>query len=162
MITAFLLLSGDAFSAARVYQKPSDFIKTSLGAVPKTEAIQLNSAQKKQVARLLGKYYKTSTIRFWRRGDKTAFILENIGKTEDITTGYVVQKGKIVSVKVLVYRESHGWEVARESFTRQFRGVTLNKNGTLSRRIKNIAGATLSVRSLTKMGRVALYLDTIK
>jgi len=88
--------------------------------------------------------------------------LEAIGKTEFITTGYVVKNRKIDSVKVLVYRETHGWEVARPTFTRQFRGASFKKNGRLSKTPKNIAGATLSVRALTKLARLSLYLDSLK
>ncbi|MGJ8696129.1 MAG: FMN-binding protein [Verrucomicrobiaceae bacterium] len=159
---AFLLSGGNAFSAERVYLKPSDFVRTSLGSIPATKAVTPNGVQLKQVQAILGKRYKTSSIRYWEKGGKTAFILEEIGKTEYITTGFVVSGGKIASVKVLIYRESHGSEVARPAFTRQFSGASLAGNGQLSKGVKNVAGATLSVRALTKLARLALYLDTIK
>jgi hypothetical protein len=158
---ALLLFGGSAFAADRVYQKPSEFIAKNLGGIPATQAIRLSSAQQNKVRAILGKRYKTNAIRYWETGGKTAYILEEIGKTEYITTGFVVWGGKISSVKVLVYRESHGWEVARTSFTRQFAGSTLN-GAQLDRGIKNIAGATLSVRALTKLSRLALYLDSIQ
>lgn len=161
-VIALLLSGGGAFAADRVYQKPSEFIKQSLGKIPSTQVVRLNSAQQKEVRAILGKRYKTSSIRHWTLGGKTAFILEEIGKTEYITTGLVVSGEKISSVKVLVYRESHGMEVARTSFTRQFKGGELGGGKQLDRRIKNIAGATLSVRALTKLSRLALYLDSIK
>jgi len=85
-------------------------------------ASSLNSAQQKEVRRLLGKRYKSKSIRYWSVGKKTVYILEEIGKVEYITTGVCVKAGKVDTVKVLVYRESHGWEVARPAFTRQFRG----------------------------------------
>ncbi len=161
-VIALLLSGGSAFSADRVYQKPTDFIRESLGQIPATKAIALSSSQQKVVRAILGKRYKTSSIRHWTVGKKTAFILEEIGKVEYITTGYVVSGGKISSVKVLVYRETHGWEVARPAFTKQYKGVQLKGGNQLNRQVKNIAGATLSVRSLTKLARLALYLDTIK
>ena len=161
-VIAFLLSGGSAFSADRIYQKPSDFIRASLGQIPATKAISLSSAQQKAVRAILGKRYKTTSIRYWTVGKKTAFILEEIGKAEFITTGYVVSGGKISSVKVLVYRETHGWEVARSSFTKQFRGAGLKGGNQLDRGVKNIAGATLSVRALTKLARLALYLDSAK
>jgi hypothetical protein len=162
LVIALLLSGGSAFSADRVYQKPSDFIRGSLGEIPANKAIVLDATQQKAVRAILGKRYKTTSIRHWSVGKKTAFILEEIGKTEYITTGYVVSGGKISTVKVLVYRETHGWEVARPAFTKQFEGAQLKGGNQLSRAAKNIAGATLSVRALTKLARLALYLDSIK
>ncbi len=159
---AFLLFGGSAFGAPRVYQKPSDFVRSSLGEIPATRVIQLSRAQQKSVRAILGKRYKSSAIRYWQKKGKTVFILEEIGKTEYITTGFAVKNGKIDSVKVLVYRESHGWEVARVPFTKQFRGATLKSKGGLSKQPRNIAGATLSVRALTKLARLALYLESQK
>ena len=159
---ALLLVGGSAFAAPKVHQKPSDFIKSSLGAIPTTRAITLTSAQQRQVRAILGKNYKTKAIRYWTRNGKTAFILEETGKTEDITTGLVVKNGKIETIKVLVYRESHGWEVARTAFTNQFKGTSLKSNGQISKSPRNIAGATLSVRALTKLARLALFLDSRK
>ncbi|MDE0859860.1 MAG: FMN-binding protein [Akkermansiaceae bacterium] len=161
-MTALLLSGGSAFSAERVYQKPSDFIGGNLGEIPAAKAIALNATQQKTVRAILGKRYKTTSIRYWSVGKKTAFILEEIGKAEYITTGYVVSGGKISTVKVLVYRETHGWEVARPAFTKQLEGAQLKGGNQLSRPVKNIAGATLSVRALTKLARLALYLDSIK
>ncbi len=159
---ALLLCGGSAFAGSRVYQKPSDFIKGSLGAIPATQAINLSAKQQGQVRAILGKNYKTRSVRYWTRNGKTAFILEEIGKTEYITTGIVVKNGKVESVKVLVYRESHGWEVARTAFTNQFRGTSLKSNSQISKAPRNIAGATLSVRALTKLARLALFLESQK
>jgi len=161
-MTAFLICGGSALGAPGVYQKPSDFVKSSLGQIPATRAITLTGAQQTRVRAILGKNYKSKAIRYWSAGGKTAYILEEIGKTEYITTGIVVKGGKIDAVKVLIYRETHGGEVARDSFTRQLRGVSLKVDSQLSKIPKNIAGATLSVRALTKLARLALYLETLK
>ena len=161
-MTAFLLCGGSAFSATRVYQKPSDFVKSALGALPPTQALKLTAAQQNAVSRLLGKRYKTTTIRYWTRNGKTAYILEEIGKVEYITTGISVKGGRIEGMRVLVYRETHGMEVARTAFTKQFNGVSVKSDSQLSRNPRNIAGATLSVRALTKLARLALYLDTLR
>jgi len=161
-MTVFLLCGGGVFAAPGVYQKPSDFVKSSLGQIPATQAIKLTGAQQARVRAMLGKNYKSKSIRYWSAKGKTAYILEEIGKTEDITTGIVVKGGRIDAVKVLIYRETHGGEVARHSFTRQLRGVSLKSDLQLSKNPKNIAGATLSVRALTKLARLALYLETLK
>lgn len=157
-----LLFGGSALAGPKVYQKPSDFIKSSLGAIPATQAITLSGTQQRQVRALLGKSYRTKAIRYWTSNGKTAYILEETGKTEFITTGIVVKNNKIEAVKVLVYRESHGWEVARAAFTNQFKGTSLKSNSQLSKNPRNIAGATLSVRALTKLARLALFIDSQK
>ena len=159
---AFLLSGGSAFAVPGVYQKPSDFVKSSLGKIPATQAINLTAAQQARVRAMLGKNYKSKSIRYWSANGKTAYILDEIGKTEDITTGFVIKGGRIDLVKVLIYRETHGGEVARDSFTRQLRGVSLKSDSQLTKNPKNIAGATLSVRALTKLARLALYLETLK
>jgi hypothetical protein len=71
----------------------------------------------------------------------------------------VVDSGSIARIAVLIYRESHGWEVRYPFFTNQFKGATLAATHELDRRIDGISGATLSVRALTRLARVALLLD---
>lgn len=162
VVAALLLIGGSASAAPKIYQKPSEFVKASLGQIPATQALTLTAAQQARVRAILGKNYKSKAIRYWTAHRKTVYILEEIGKTEDITTGIVVKGKQIETLKVLVYRESHGWEVARPAFTRQLQGVSLKPDSQLTKNPKNIAGATLSVRALTKLARLALYLDTLK
>jgi len=99
-------------------------------------------------------------VRYWKREDRTAWIVEEIGKEKPITTGIVVAHGRIESVKVLVFRESRGWEVRHEFFTDQFRDAGLADDGALDRQIDSISGATLSVSAVTRLARMVLYLDT--
>ena len=56
---------------------------------------------------------------------KNCLILERIGKVELITAGFIVENCRISSVHVLVYRETHGWEVKYPSFRDQFVGVNM-------------------------------------
>ena len=145
--------------AEQVYMKPSDFLKSHYGGIPKTQALELTSARQKKIKRLLGRNYQGSRVRFWSEGGKSCFILEEIGKSKPITTGFCIQGGKVKEMRVLVYRESHGWEVEKLFFRKQVAGATLNGE-KLSKEPGNIAGATLSVNALTKLTKVALYLDT--
>ena len=154
-------LSGMA--ATTVYQKPSEFIRSACGGqIPPTRMLTLTAVDQSRIKRLLGHEYRPSRVRYWTSGSRMVVILNEIGKTQPITTGYVVSGGKIEQVRLLIYRETIGAEVRRTSFTNQFKGGTLGSNGKLSSRISNIAGATLSTRALTEMGRVALYLDQIR
>lgn len=145
-----------------VYQKPSEFIAGNFGgALPQTRALSLSGTHQAMMKRFLGHSYKPSTIRYWAKGGTFVVILDEIGKTQPITTGFVVKGGRIEQVKVLIYRESHGHEVSRSSFTKQFRKAGLKSDWQLDRRIDGIAGATLSVRALSGLARVALYLDRV-
>lgn len=147
-----------SFAAVKTYEKPSSFITRHFGKIPKTQAISLSRAQQSELKKILGHSYAEKRVRYWEDGGKTAFILEEIGKTEPITTGFIIKGGKIVEIKVLIYRESHGWEVSRPFFTKQFVGAKLD-GSKVDREIDGIVGATLSVRALTNLSAAALYLD---
>ncbi|SHJ23353.1 FMN-binding domain-containing protein [Rubritalea squalenifaciens DSM 18772] len=155
-----LLCMPATLSAATTYEKPSDYLKRHFGAIPKTKAVSLQSKDLKRLNAIMGHSFGQKQVRYWESGGKRVWILNEIGKTEPITTAYLVESGKITEVKVLVYRESHGWEVSRPFFTKQFKGATL-KGNELSTDIDGIVGATLSVRALKKMGAAALYLNSL-
>ena len=108
---------------------------------------------------ILAHPYKGLRIRYWQEQDKSAWILEEIGKEKPITVGFVVRDGRIQQVKVLVFRESRGWEVRHSFFTDQFKQAGLTGTHELDTRIDNISGATLSVRAVSKLARIALLLD---
>ncbi len=139
--------------------KPSAFIASSFKGKPQAGALTLSKKMQVEIKRFIGRAYSPAKVRYWTDGTRTAWILSEIGKTKPITTGYVVAKGKIERVQVLIYRESHGWEVRQPFFTRQFSGAGLDHKAKLSKRIDNISGATLSVTALTKMAKLALYLE---
>jgi Na+-translocating ferredoxin:NAD+ oxidoreductase RnfG subunit len=74
-----------------------------------------------------------------------------IGKSELITYALALDAaGKIISVEVLDYRESHGGEIRLAGWRNQFVGKTGADPLTLNRDIKNISGATLSCRHVTE------------
>lgn len=88
-----------------------------------------------------------------RSGDKIlgyGFIDNVKGKTQYITyLTAVLPNGEVLDIDVLVYRESYGGEIAYESFRRQFRRMTAKDKFQPGRDIKNISGATISVRAIT-------------
>lgn len=103
--------------------------------------------------------YPAARLRYWRVGQRTAWVLEEIGKEMPITVGIAVDNGAVERVRVLVYRESRGWEVKNPAFTAQFSGARLASGQKLDRHIDGISGATLSVRALGRLVRLALLLD---
>ncbi len=73
------------------------------------------------------------------------------GKSRPIT--YAVcfdMAGSILDIEILKYRESHGGEVASETFRAQFRGKSATSALRVGRDIRNISGATISARAVTR------------
>jgi hypothetical protein len=89
------------------------------------------------------------------------WILEETGKEELITAGFVIADGHIDHVRVLVYRESRGQEVRQSSFLKQFNSAKLVPGDRLDRDIDGIIGATLSVGAMERMARLALLFDRL-
>ncbi|PKP76898.1 MAG: FMN-binding protein [Alphaproteobacteria bacterium HGW-Alphaproteobacteria-3] len=158
---ALVLALGPADSrAADVYQEPAAFLgEVFQGEAPDASVLWLTEDVKRATREVLGHDLKGLRLRYWRRDNRTAWILEEIGKTKPITTGIAVSDGAIERLQVLIYRESHGWEVRHSFFTDQFKGLTLDDDARLSEQIDGISGATLSVRALEKLARLALCLD---
>lgn len=78
-----------------------------------------------------------------------AVVLEEIGKHRPITSIVgVTPDGKVQDVAVMVYREAYGGEVGSRRFLQQYPGRT--SSDPLASKIKNIAGATLSVAALNR------------
>lgn len=128
------------------------------GEVPERQKLKLDPELKDQIKRILGHRMRGSRLRYWQQGDRTVWILEEIGKTKPITTGLVVKGGKIEQLKVLKFRESRGGEIRYPFFTDQFKGVGLDDRNDLDQSIDGISGATLSVRAMKKLARVAIIL----
>ncbi len=164
MVLVLLVCASASFAAEteeEVYLSPADFVAEAFadGEPGAPQMLWLTADVKPGIKDILGHDYAGLRLRYWQRGERTAWVLEEIGKVKLITTGIVVDGGEIQRLQVLVYRESHGWEVKHPFFTDQFKGVTLTDGTRLSESIDGITGATLSVNALRKLGRLALYLD---
>lgn len=145
---------------ADTYQTPEDFLNESFaGTVPKPEMIWMTGQVRASAKAILGHEPGQLRIRYWHADQRTAWILDEIGKEQPITTGILINAGKIERIRVLIFRESRGWEVRHDFFTDQFRQRSLTAQLKLDGQIDGISGATLSVRALTNLARLALYLD---
>ena len=162
MLAVVMMFACSSVLAADVYLEPETFLSESFdGDVPKPKVLWLRGDTRKQVKQILGHSGAGLRVRYWARDARSVWILEEIGKTEPITTGLVVEDGALERIQVLIYRESRGWEVRYPFFTDQFHGATLtdlNRMNRLDRPINGISGATLSVRALTNLARMALFL----
>ncbi|NVJ49243.1 MAG: FMN-binding protein [Gammaproteobacteria bacterium] len=147
------------FALEDVYLQPQQFIQQQFDNPPKPQYFWITAPHKEALTKILGHKPRKLRIKYWATPEKSAWILEEIGKEHPITTGFSISAGKIQQVKVLIYRESRGYEVRQDFFTEQYIGAQLDKSLDLDQTIDGITGATLSVRALNKMAKVALYLD---
>ena len=159
LFLAFISCIGNA-AAKGVYQTQADFLsEVFAGDVPKPALIWLTGDIRKAATEILQHKPSRLRVRYWAKGARSAWVLEEIGKERPITVGIVINEGRIERLRVLVFRESRGDEVRHDFFTRQFQQTTLKPDLQLSNSIDGISGATLSVRALRKLARLALYLD---
>lgn len=157
-----LLICSNAFALQGNYLTAEQFLsQIFVEQPPKAALLWITKDIEPDVQRIMGHDLGSLRVRYWRKHQRTAWILEEIGKEKLITVGLVVNNAKIEQVKVLAFRESRGWEIKHDFFTRQFQGVGLNREtAQLDTNIDGISGATLSVRAVTKLSRLALYLTT--
>lgn len=86
------------------------------------------------------------------RGEPLGWAIERdvLGKSEPIT--YLVAfdaQRRVLGIEILAYRESHGGEVRRGAFRKQFVGKDARSELKLGRDVRNISGATISCRAIT-------------
>jgi hypothetical protein len=149
--------AGTAYAGSEVYQTPDEFIaEVFSGRSPDAQALWIKPDLRRQLTEVLG-HNPGLRQRYWGGDQRTVWVLDEIGKDRPITAGVVVNDGAIEEIRVLVFRESRGWEVKYPFFTRQFLNARL-EDRDLSRNIDGITGATLSVRAMKRMARAALLL----
>jgi len=155
-----LLLWVTLAHATGTYQAPEDFLREVFaGQVPAPKKLWITDELKRQIDAIMDHDLGVLRLSYWARDERTAWILEEIGKEQPITTGIVVNAGKVERLKVLIFRESRGWEIRHPFFTDQFHNVGLKPDTQLDRNIDGISGATLSVTAMKKLARLALMLD---
>ena len=156
-----LILFSISFSntfAEGTYQKPADFIKESFSSEPpKSSVLWITKSLKPEIYKIMGHDLGALRVRYWTKNGKTVWVLNEIGKQHPITVGLVVKQNKLQRLKVLIFRESRGWEVRHPFFTEQFKQIGITSENKLERNIDGISGATLSVIALKKLARLALY-----
>jgi hypothetical protein len=152
-----------AFSASArgVYQTDQAFLSEVYNNdIPKSKVVWNKGDVRQTITRILGHDYAGLRIRYWQKDQRSSWILEEIGKEQPITFGIVVNDGQVEQVKVLAFRESRGDEIRYPAFTQQFKQLTL-VDKQLDGQIDGISGATMSVRAMTVMVTLALYLAEI-
>lgn len=161
VITCILASAFAATADARgTYLEPRAFVAEVFGGEPPPpRMLWLTGDVRAAVREVTGHDPEALRLRYWARGGRSAWVLDEIGKEQPITIGVVVGDAQIERIEVLVFRESRGWEVRYPFFTGQFTGARLTPAGRLDRDIDGISGATLSVNAMRKVARLALVLD---
>jgi len=158
LATLFLLVACSAIGDE--YLGRDEFLSLAFGGQqPAMHTLWLTDETRSAAKEAVGWIPPALRLRYWQAGNGTAWILEDIGKHKPITLGVVVSGSQIERVEVLAFRESRGWEIRYPFFTSQFSGLTLAPDGYLSQSIDGITGATLSVRAVERVARLALWLD---
>lgn len=164
MLYVFLIASSflTAGNLLEVFQDPDEYVKSHVSDEKEAaKTIWLDKEKKEMIAKILGHPFNSLRIRYWVKENQTIWVLDEIGKTEPITFGYLVEKESIQEAKVLIFRESRGGEIHNEFFTKQLLNCTLTEKHTLSKKISGITGATLSVNAMKKTAALALYLNSL-
>lgn len=155
-----LMSSPSMVMAETVYETQGEFLNRAFSeSPPEPSIVWLSGDRKSGVEQILGHDYPALRLRYWCRNERSAWILEEIGKDLPITVGVVVNHDYIESLRVLTYRENRGGEVTTPSFTEQFNGSSLDGDASLDRSIDGITGATLSARALTRLAKMALFMN---
>jgi len=158
LLMALCAYAGNGAEAGR-YVEVHDYVAGAFpDGAPEARTLWLAGGLRESVEQALGHRYDGLRLRYWRDGDTTAWVLDEIGKELPITIGVTVCNDAIADVRVLEFRESRGWEVRYPFFTDQFRDARLDGRGQLDRGIDGITGATLSVAAVTRVAKVALLL----
>jgi hypothetical protein len=158
----FLLLMPLLLSANDSDKASCNFLQSIFPEeVPNSKTLWLETDIRKQAEELVQHPLPMLRVRYWQKGETTAWILQEIGKEKPITFGIVIKNGAILKLEVLAFRESRGGEIRQPFFTKQFSGAAITTNGKLSQTIDGITGATLSVGASKRSAILALYLDSL-
>lgn len=142
---------------SEVYLTEEEALKIAFpGAeIVEKKLVAFSKVEREEITEAAGRKEVSGIFRYFigrRSGVVSGFaVIEDcLGKSEPIT--YMVATdadGKIRAVEILAYRESHGGEVRQERWREQFVGKQAGSPLRVGTDVQNIAGATISCRSVT-------------
>lgn len=155
--SAFTLFALLFFQQPAFASDIKDFLSKQMTKIPKPQRLWIDKDKQKNIKKTFNPSQIKLSYRYWQIGDKTIWVLDEIGKERNITTGIVIENNVVQSVEVITYRESRGGQVQSNRFTNQYQNKTINSN--LIKEVDSISGATLSVNAINKQVKLALYLN---
>jgi hypothetical protein len=119
------------------------------------DVIRLTEEKKSQIEERIGWKFPEESFEVYigetgTKIDGYALVQNTIGKHKPMT--YMVgidNKGRVLNVELLVFREARGSEVRTKRFNYQYEGKTCLDPVRINKDIINISGATMSVRSMS-------------
>lgn len=143
------LISGVAY--ARSFMSIQDaqklmFPHTKLTKTP----VSFSDAQLEVIRDRSGVREPENGDQIWRTANGGWFMVQQVvGKHEMITYAIGINPdGTVKHIEILTYVESYGYEVADQSWLKQFYGKTVGATLKLGKDVDSIAGATLSAKHL--------------
>jgi len=130
-------------------------------------AVELSDDQRKAIEDKSGvrqRWKKQAVWRAEKAGQLVGWFIidEVVGKHEFITyAAGLTSDGKVRGIEILVYRETHGYQVRNPEWRHHFEGKTLSDPFKLEQDIPNIAGATLSCKNVTNGVKRLLALQQV-
>ena len=89
MLTIFFSFNA---SSEEVFLSKEDFLKIAFDEdVPRRKGLRFKNEVQDIAQKIMGSNYKKLRMKYWRQDQKTAWILERIGKVELITAGFIVE-----------------------------------------------------------------------
>ena len=152
----FLLCAGTVFGQSRQQLDETAAAIYGSGAALRGISIELTDADIAALRDANGSSHAWEKVDVYEveRGKTPmgVMMVDNVkGKARPITYAVAFDTaGSIRALEILAYRESHGGEVRSEAFRRQFEGKKAGDALAVGRDIRNISGATISSRSVTR------------
>ena len=152
---ALTLLPGQ--SIAKVYFTPDKAQKICFPKADRFEqkTVRYSGEQMKAIKKASGVEVQIPGTRYalaWQGKQLAGVVVFDyvLGKSEVIDYCIALTPdGVVKQIEILQYRESHGYEIRRPGWRKQFSGKTSIANLRLHGDIANISGATISCRNIT-------------
>ena len=143
------LISGVAY--ARTFMSIQDAQKLMFGTTKLTKVpVTFTDAQLEVIRDRSGVREPEKGDQIWHAANGGWFMIQQVvGKHEMITYAIGLNPdGSVKHIEILEYVESYGYEVAEQSWLKQFYGKTVANTFKLGKDVDSISGATLSCKHL--------------
>ncbi len=157
IVILVLFFAAIADAGMRNYASAREVLTRSFpGAAFDKRVVRFSGDERKKIEDIIKKrFYKRQMVFYIAAKDGVTqgygVIGSERGKMRQITFMVLLDKdGVVKDLDILAFRESQGYEIENPRWRGQFRGKSVRSRLRLRRDIRNISGATLSARAVTK------------